>query len=322
MSTAEQLTTGPLWTPQSMGNPACAEGCGEPVARPYSAQRKLTSVTTLIDKMSKEGLQWGAAKETAIFAVDHQADWRDLDRDDAIERLRTHFRGVWDRSADVGTLTHSVNEAWCEGREWDPDADVERLVANKRIKQADHLPELMRRLDGYVDGLERFWLDCKPVTVATEVPVRKPGRWIGTADWIADLNGERYLLDLKTTSELDPDKGVYLDSWRPQLAAYFHSDEVVHFHGKTEVASWPIEDCFARPTRAGIIHLRGDGGYQLIEVDVQAPLTQAVIDACAVLHQWGLKGGHATPAPVIVAEHHREKPAPRPDAPASPGMLG
>lgn len=322
MSAAEQLApAGLLWTPASMGHAACAEGCPEPEPRPY-ARKKLPSVTTILSQIAKPALEWGASKEAALFAVHHQADWRGLDPDDAVDRIRRHFRGVWDKSADVGTAVHSVNEAWCEGQQWDDETHFPN-----RIKE-EHRAEVLRRMPGYVEGLAAFWADCKPATVAMEVPVRKVDRWIGTADWIADLltpQGvvERYLLDIKTTSELDPDKGMYLDSWRPQLAAYFHADEAVHYHGKEEVASWPIEDCFARPTKAAILHLRGDGGYQLIEVDVHAPLIEAVLTSCAVLHQWSLVGGHRTPAPIIVSERRREPIAPRPSAPVNvEAMLG
>lgn len=301
-----------------MWTPPCDGPC-DTVRRPY-ARSGLSSVTTLCDQIAKHQLEWGASKEAALFAVHHQRDWRDLDPQDAVERIRTHFRGVWDSSADVGTLVHSVNEAWLAGREWNA-ADVD--LSTLHVKSEQSLAALIDRMPPYVAGLAAFWDECQPDSIATEIVVRnKDAGYVGTADWIARINGESYLLDIKTTSQMDPDKGVYLDSWRPQLAMYQRATEVVHYHGKTEVAAWPLEDCFERPAKAAILHLRGDDGYQLIECDTQAPIMDELIASLKVMHRWSLKGGHATPPPVIVSECKPAEPElivyePRPDAPVS-----
>lgn len=304
--------TDTIWTPASMGDPACAEGCPPPTARPY-ARKKIPSVTTLIGVMDKPGLSWGAAKETATYAVHHQADWRGLDPDEAIERLYKHHRGVWDRSALVGTLVHSCAEAWSYGQSWDIPDDTD--------------PDVVRRLPGYINGLAAFFEDNQPQVIATEVCVR--GRtsggdvtYAGTADWIAQIDGDVWLLDIKTTSNLDESKEFYTKEWRLQLAAYRWAEEVVHYHGTTEVAAWPLADCFPRPTRTGILHMRGNDGYQLIEVDSSVALL-VTLDACAAIREWGLTGGHATPAPVIAAERRKEPITPRPSAPVDKeAMLG
>jgi hypothetical protein len=328
VTTLELTDAGPVY--HGRWTPPCDKCPTERVSRPYSRKRKSVSVTTLVDKLPKDGLMWGAAKETAIFAVQHQSAWRGLDEAEAIERLRTHFRGVWDASADVGTLTHTVNEHWIDGLEMDP-ADPKHRERLHKAKDDDTLyDQLLDRMPGYVEGLGKFWQAADPQTIATEVVLRT-GDVIGTTDWITHLPGltdgvrffdsDVWILDVKTTSELDPEKGMYPDAWRPQLFMYATAREVVHFHGTDEVAAWPMEDCFPRPNRAGILHLRGDGLYQLIEVDITAPLLPELVEALKVVHRWGLTAGYKTPAPVVVSEATREAIPPRPSAPASPGML-
>lgn len=326
----ELASTGPVF--HGRWEPPCESCPTERVARPYARKRKSVSVTTLVDKLPKDGLKWGAAKETAIFAHDHRSEWHDLDRDAAIERLRTHFSGVWDCSADVGTLVHSVNDAWINNEEWKASTHVDRSRLHKAKDDDTLFEQLLNRMPPYVDGLGRFWEHAEPQTIAAEVVLRD-GDVIGTADWITQLPGltdnKRYydsdvwLLDVKTTSELDPDKGMYLDSWRPQLFMYRHAAEVVHFHGTDEVAAWLLEDCFPRPNRTGILHLRGDGLYQLLEVDTDAEILPRLVDALKVVREWGLTGGHQTPPPVVVAEAVREPIEPRPEAPVNvEAMLG
>lgn len=319
MTAAEIIATDERWSPP------CDECPTVRVARPYSRKKKTVSVTTLVDKLPKDGLIWGAAKESAIFAVQHQDAWRGLDEADAIDRIRTHFRGVWDSSADVGTLVHSVLESWIDGTEWS-SATVDRSRLHKAKDDDELFAQLLNRMPGYVDGLAMFWSDTQPTTLATEVVLRTDDI-IGTADWIARLPGltdgvrffdsDVWLIDAKTTSELDPDKGMYPDAWRPQLFMYRHAAEVVHFHGTDEVAAWPMEDCFPRPNRTGILHLRGDGLYQLIEVDTDAELLPRLVEALKVVREWGLTGGHMSPPPVVAAEARREVIPPRPEAPVS-----
>lgn len=270
------------------------ESCPLPAARPY-ARKRVPSVTTLIGVMDKPGLSWGAAKETAIFAFEHQDQWSRLDKDEAVERLRKHHRGVWDASARVGTMCHAVAEAWSYGRDWNAPDDLE--------------DELYERMAGYVSGLEAFFADAKPEVIATELVVagncgfhgEAEFPYTGTADWLCNINGEPWLLDIKTTSNLDESKEFYTREWRLQLAAYRWASEIVHYHGTEEVARWKFEDCVPRPTRTGIVHMRGNGGYQLIDVATPVELLNELA-ACAIIHRWGLTSGHASPAPVIAME--------------------
>jgi hypothetical protein len=246
--------------------------------RPYARKRNgPPSVTTILDAMATPGLEWGSAKETALFAVHHQDEWTHLDPDVAVNKLRRHFRGVWDGRADVGTAVHHINEAWT----WGEDADVP--------------PELV----GYVDGLERFWRDFQPETVATEEVVRYPDgnlSYIGQRDWVADLGGDRWLLDIKTTAQQDADKGVYPDSWRLQLAAYRWATEIVLYDEKNKevgtVPNYPVDRC-------GVIHLRGDGDYTLYELQAGKAEWERFLQLRRVWTWVNKEASVPAPAPVL-----------------------
>lgn len=255
-------------------------------ARPYARTRKHgPSVTTILGALGGKNLEWGSARETAKFAVHHRDEWLDLEPTEAVELLRRHFRGVWDGRAQVGTTVHAVNEAWTWGEE----------------------AEYPSTLDGYIDGLAQFWTDFAPATVATEEVVRhvdKVNPFIGQRDWVCDIAGERWLLDIKTTAELDPSKGLYFDSWRLQLAAYRGCEEIVEYDadGK-EIGShpaYPVDKC-------GVLHLRGDGAYSLFEVRAGAGEWNRFLQVCCV-HRW-LASEWKEPAAVVVAAPAAEEVA-------------
>lgn len=253
--------------------------------RPYAYRSKVPSITAVIDAMGGKKLEWGASKETSREAILNAEKYAGMDPDEAIETLRRHFKGVWDGRAAMGTLVHAVNEAWCHGEE----ADVEALVheyatvggpaspgrkpSPVRIWQG-HEARVIEEANGYIDGLERFWQDFQPQTIATEEVVRtidKGGHsFIGTRDWVATLNGfdGPVIIEAKTTAQqLDekskPGDDLYLDSWRLQLAAQRGAKEIVHYDDKgNEVATYPNYPVSA----CAVLHLRGSGHYQFIEV--------------------------------------------------------
>lgn len=241
--------------------------------RPYAGKRGVPpSVTTVLSALGGKNLEWGSAKETALFAVHHQEEWAHLSAEEAVQMCRVHFRGIWDGRAAMGTLVHQVNEAWT----WDQDADLEELVTG--ILNAPRPPkiwqgreyEVAEEAQGYVDGLQKFWYDFAPITLATEEIVRhphKPNAYIGQRDWTVEISGERWLLDIKTTAEQDAQKALYADSWRLQGAGYIFADELVTFdeNGKEDgtAPNYPIH-------HFGVLHLRGDKEYTLYELQAGA----------------------------------------------------
>jgi hypothetical protein len=227
---------------------------------------RLPSVTQIIGTLSKEGLPWAAARETALFAVNHRDQIEHLDPPEQVERLRRHHRGIWDHRAAMGTACHTVNETWARGETIDLLELVEKMKADTRVWADRPTEELAADLDVMVGGLEKAWHSLRPKTVSAEDVVRylhPELGYIGQSDWRAVIDGKTWLIDLKTTAELDPTKAFYFTDWRLQLAAYRFCTERVHYNtervhrpyakGLVETATSelpPVDGCAVLQVRA------------------------------------------------------------------------
>jgi hypothetical protein len=178
-------------------------------------------------------------------------------------------------AAERGTIVHAVNEAWSAGQE----VDIAELVyaATSRDKQPvtqwqGREDFIVRDIDAYVDALERFWVDYQPQTVGSEEVVIHDDRshsFCGQRDWTVRLRGVdgTTLVDLKSidkeSTPRDPIKGIYMDKYRLQLAAYRGAKQLATFDADgVEVSrtdNYPIAQCC-------VLALRSDGTYQLVEV--------------------------------------------------------
>lgn len=273
--------------------------------RPYSRMRgQPPSVTTVLGLLAKPGLTWAAAKETALFAVLHPDQWRHLPPDEAVDRLRKHHDGLWKGRAAMGTLVHAANEAFCDGEEFDIEAAIDRLMATesptvwKRMDRDDIVEQAL----GYILGLEKWWEDWQPDVYSAEAVVRVPGRYIGQADMgmRARILDADVLVDVKTTARQEEDKGLYVDSWTLQTAAYAYADEEVFYEERedrrlrsgrrlveTGTGPWPA------PDRCAIVHLRGDEEYAFFDLPVDRTVHAHFLHLCD-LYQW-LKSLPETP---------------------------
>lgn len=241
------------------------------IHRPYA--RKPTgppSVTTVLGALAKDGLPWAAANETASFALNHQDQWRDLTGVQAYDRMRKHHRGVWDHRAALGTLVHSVNEAWTHGETADLEEMVVALQTGSHVWARMSTDQVVSEASVMVDGLEKAWVNLQPETISSEDVVRFPSErqcYIGQSDWRATvpIRGQHRstLLDLKTTGQNDEKKGFYWDSWRLQLGAYRGCKEIVEYDDDANETSTkplpPVETC-------GVLHIRANGEWALHEV--------------------------------------------------------
>ena len=240
--------------------------------RPYARLRNKPerSVTEIIGLKAIDGLPWAAAKETARQAVRHPESWQSLEEDAAVDYLRKFHRGIWDARAANGTATHAVMEAWVDGTTVDLYDLVCDMAENdyQAVSWRGNEAEATERLGLYVDGLEKFWHDWSPEGCVSEQCVRMPGVYIGQRDLGATCRGLRVLHDIKTTAERDGEKGVYHDSWALQLAGYDKAPEIVHygFDEKDKIVETGTEPNEPHDS-CRVIHLRGDGGYSLYEVD-------------------------------------------------------
>lgn len=252
---------------QAAGTPArtISDGREHPAGARMTAEGRkylsYPSVTTVLNVINKPGLPWGAAKETALFAVHHQDEWTGLAPDDAVERLRKHHKGIWTDKAKRGTAVHELAKEWAKGNEVDVPVDFAP----------------------FIDALERFYLDREPAWVEVERTVLYRDNvegYGGTLDAIADLNdGARWLLDIKTGADVWPEAAL-------QLAAYRYAPELAIFDaaGRELIGTDPM------PTvdRCGVIHLCDDGTYRLVPIDA-GPRELAAFKAARELWQWTTK---------------------------------
>jgi hypothetical protein len=147
-----------------------------------------------------------------------------------IETLKGVHYEDRDRAANRGTEVHSL---------------AERLVHGDEI---DVPEELAGHVDSYIRFLDEW--QVRPVVVEGVCGHRKH-RWMGTFDLIADMAGQRWLLDLKTTRS-----GIFGET-ALQLAAYRHAEFYLDADGN-EVPMPDVE-------RVGAVWCRADG-YDVIPV--------------------------------------------------------
>jgi hypothetical protein len=198
------------------------------------------SVTTILSGgLPKPVLVNWAKKYTAEYAVNNFTALTELVKADpqgAIDWLKGAAYRERDRKADLGTYVHAAMEAYSLGKpfpEW-PEAVRPRMEAFKRFVE--------KRAPNYV---------------ATEASVyNRSERYAGTLDAIIDLDGRRYVLDMKSSKDIYPDVAL-------QLAAYRHA-EFIGLPDGSEEPMWETDGALA-------LHLAdgedGQGEWKLLEVD-------------------------------------------------------
>lgn len=225
-------------------------------------------VTGVLGVIDKPALVAWAKRETAECAVrnwDLLEGMRRTGGDTlAVEWLKQIPDYQRDSAASRGTRVHAAADAYGRGEAIDLPA------------------EEMPFLDAYRTALEREGM----AIVASEFMVIGTGdelgnRYGGTGDLLVTIDGETWLLDIKTST------GTYKET-ALQLAAYGFADFAGFADDPTPYAIPPVD-------RWGVLHIRPDlyptpqdGGYRLIEYEV-TPDTFAAFRAAYRLSQW-LKG--------------------------------
>ena len=240
-------------------------------SRPYSRDRQYPSVTTLIGQLDKPGLSWGAAKETAVYCLNHHSELAAMEYVDAVDKARKHHRVLWDGAARMGTVAHSAADAFAYGEGFTAPEDMD--------------PVEREQAETYIGGLLDWWVTRQPEVLATELIVRHTSdrcRYIGSLDMLALIDGVPTVLDWKCTKKLDGDG--YVQDWTLQTHAYALTTEVCHYHGtKLESAlSW-AEAGLPQPTQGMVVNIMGDGSWREFRCDIDA----AVLDTIEAL--WRVK---------------------------------
>lgn len=269
--------------------------------RPY-ARGDLPSVTQILGLLDKPGLRWAASKETALYAVNNQRHWRSLQPDEATSLLYKHHDALWRSKAGVGTMVHAVIEEYVKGHDVDLEELVQEEVRSYSLLREAPLSATVELIERYIVGVEKWWNDFTPYEMRSEIVVRYPSHYIGTVDLLCQIDGERWILDWKTTSETTPEKGVYVTSWLGQLVAYSYATEELIYgpseDGKlVEIASKE----WRPPDHIGVVHLRGDNAYTFYELPLQRKHHEAFLAMCEV-YRW--RESLPTELPQVRKENH------------------
>ena len=188
----------------------------------------LPSVTTVLRVVDKSGplIGW-ARREVAACAV------RNLDvlvamraeggSNAAVTWLKTIPDYARDKAADRGTQVH--------------------LLAEQIVRGGD--PEVPEELAGHVNAYRAFLRQWSPRFLVVEAMVCSLTHgYAGTADSVADIAGERWLLDIKTGNGIYPEAAL-------QLSAY----GAAQFIGRP---GDPRRYRLPRPTRFGVVHVSAE----------------------------------------------------------------
>ncbi len=203
----------------------------------------IPSVTTVIGVLDKSGPLVGWAKrEVAACAVrnlDLLVRMRDAGGDVA---ARDWLKGIpdfqRDSAADIGTRVHRLVEQIARGGEPDVAADEEPYARAYRTFLAEYRPK---------------FLAIEEIVVSLGHGEDGALDFAGTLDAIAVIDGQTWMLDLKTGA------GLYAET-ALQLAAYASAD----FIGRPGTAR---RFRLPRASRYGVIHLRPEGA-RLVEYGV------------------------------------------------------
>lgn len=189
--------------------------------------QKIPSVTTILGVINKPGLPYWAAKLVAEEAVNHHSHWgARIDSGEHVDSIVSDLkRTPWterDKAANRGTRIHAVLEAAATG---DPTSCPPDL-----LPMAEHAINLLDN-----ENIEPTY---------TEARLYNREHWYaGTADLIATIGNETWLLDWKSSRSLH-------DTYIMQLEAYAHADTIITDEDESPM---PMID------RLGIIHISDTG---------------------------------------------------------------
>jgi hypothetical protein len=222
----------------------------------------LAGVTSVVGVLDKSGALVGWAKrETAECAVRNLPMLTQMVASGGPLKAVEWLKGIpdyqKDTAADLGSAVHSFAEQIARGEE--PDVQVESLP--------------------FITAYRRFLAEYQPRYLAVEEMVANLTHgYGGTLDAIAEINGEVWLLDTKTS------RGAYVET-ALQLAAYGMAEFIGRTNDPTRYALPAIE-------RYGVLHLnpyspdRPKGypeGYRLIPYTVGDDEREAFLSALLLL---------------------------------------
>src|SRR3990167_6616305 len=160
--------------------------------------KPMTGVTTILSVIAKPALIQWAANEAVKYIMEHITELLTFpivkeNVDKILEEAKTAHRKKKEGAADIGTLAHK----WIEGYIKDPD-------------NAHHEKDLAIMTDNFVKWTE----ENKVKFLKSEFRVYDPDLfYAGTLDFVAEIDGKKFIGDIKTGS------GIYPEHFY-QMAAY------------------------------------------------------------------------------------------------------
>jgi hypothetical protein len=199
----------------------------------------VTSVTDVLDKPALTKWHRTQVAEAAIAHAERLIEDRDRGDVEAAVAYLLSLRNEGSNSRDRGSRIHATIESVLRRVPYELDPRDEPAVASARA-----------------------WLNeqrLRPIEVEAFLISESVG-YGGTCDLIAEIAGETWLLDWKTSKTVAwPDGRVY-DEMRLQLAAYARADFIAR---PADPERYPVPEI----DRYGIVHVT-DAGTRLYEAEV------------------------------------------------------
>lgn len=227
----------------------------------------VTSVTDVLDKPALVKWKREQVAIAALAHIDRLLEDKQAGNDDAAVAFLLNARDEGRNSRDRGSRIHKAIEG----------------VLLRQPTEID--PRDLNAVEG-----ARAWLNAKrPVPLEVEsFLINATLGYGGTCDLIAELDGEIWLLDWKSSKSVAWPSGQVYNEYRLQLAAYRHAEFV-------GVVGDPEEYELPAIARVGVVHVT-DGGTRLYPADVNADGSRMTAEqleddwiafrACLRLHQW------------------------------------
>lgn len=169
----------------------------------------VTSILSIINKPAL--IQWAVNEGVSYIKENLKAGttYDEIELHNILENAKKAHRVRKTEAADFGTLAHSWIEKYIKGENPEP-------LVNKTLQNA---------INVFLK-----WVDEKNVKfIASEQPIySKKYDYCGTYDFLCEIDGKRYIGDLKTS------KGIY-GEYHMQLAAYRYAVE--------EETQTPVDGC-------------------------------------------------------------------------------
>lgn len=198
-------------------------------------EQHLPGVTTILRKAPAENLIRWAGTATAEYAC---FNWAELSRLPVPDRLAKIKGGRYEDSTRGKIRGRAVH------------GYAEKLAAGAGAEELGDVPEEYR---GHVQSYRRFLdrFDPDPVAIELVVANRAVG-YCGTADLVAHMLGQVWLLELKTNRS-----GIFRDS-ALQACAYLNAETYTTMDAGVSVGEeHPLAGLGIE--RAGSVHIRSDG---------------------------------------------------------------